>query len=556
MKRVALVWFPDWETNALVIDCPPGTPAVTVERGRVRAATSRARAQGVQPGMRTALARHLCEGLVVVAHDDGRSARSFYAVLDALDEVSAHVCAIAPGVAWLPASDARWAGGEDQFCEQVIDAVAIHTGAECSVGIGPGLLGGWAGALRGEILTDMSRVHELPLAATRPLLRGSRESERVIDTLATLGIETVGDLIDYGPARVASRFGEVGHALHRLLTRDIPAEVDARVVDEEVSETLEFDAPVADGDIVVGYFLTAATALVRRLIARQITASIIHISAVMETPDGERYRERLWSLVDFPTPRDLTDRVRWQIRGWIDEINRTVPRDDGAQSQEAYGMVSVTLRVAESQTIDSVAARLWGQRSEEDMRATQVAFRLQALLGVDHVQQARIIDGFDPITRIVFNTWGTSMQELPWEQWHLPARWHDDARYANEQRWEGKLGGESPATVFDRHVPVAVRDQEGRDVRVTAEGALSATVSTIVVREGNDVLRSVGIGAGSTLTPSDVGGPWPILGHWWDTASDEHSTRAWIIVEVDAEQPVSLLVMWNKQSWRLVAMWH
>ncbi|MDO5719105.1 MAG: DNA polymerase Y family protein [Actinomycetaceae bacterium] len=556
MKRVVLVWFADWETNALVIDCPPGTPAVTVERGRVRAATRRAYTQGVRPGMRIALARHLCKGLVVVDHDEKRSARSFYAVLDALDEVSAHVCAIAPGIAWLPASAARWAGGEEKLCEQVIDAVAFNTGAECSVGIGPGLLGGWVGALRGEILTDMSPVRELPLAATLPLLNDSDESERVIQTLATLGIETVGDLLDYGPTYIASRFGEVGMALHRLLTRDIPLEVDARVVDEGVSETLTFDTPIVDGDIVVGYFLKAATRLINRLVARQITASIIQISAVMNTPDGQRCRERLWSLTDFPTPRDLTDRLRWQTRGWIDEINRTVPRDDQVPSQDTYGMVSVTLCVVESQPIDSVAARLWGHRSEEDMRATQVAFRLQALLGIDYVQQARIVDGFDPLSRTVFNTWGTSPHTLPWEQWRLPVHWHDDARYGREHRWEGKLGGESPATVFDRHIPVVMRDEDGRNVRVTAEGTVSGTITTIVVQEENEVLHSVGIGAGSVLTTVDVRGPWPVLGHWWDTASNARGARAWINAEVEVSKPVSLLVMWSKQSWRLVAMWH
>lgn len=556
MKRVVLVWFQDWETNALVIDCPPGTPAVTVERGRVRAATIRAHAQGVRPGMRITLARHLCGDLVVVEHDDERSARSFYAVLDALDEVSAHVCAIAPGIAWLPASAARWAGGEDKLCEQIIDAVAVHTGAECSVGIGPGLLGGWAGALRGENLVDTSRVRELPLAATLPLLNDQKDADRVIRILVTLGIVTVGDLLDYGSSRVASRFGEVGLALHRLLTLDVPASVDMRVVNDDVSETIEFDVPVADGDIVVGHFLAAATALVRRLIAQQVTASTIQITAVMETPDGAKERARLWTLTEFPTPRDLTDRVRWQTRGWIDEVNRTVPQEEASWAQESYGLVSVTLSVVESHPIDTVAARLWGERSEEDTRATHTAFRLQALLGVDCVQQARIVEGFDPITRTVFDTWGTVEKRLPWEEWQMPVRWRHNARYADAHRWEGKLGVDAPATVFDREIPVTVCDIDGRDVCITAEGSLDRPIARLIVGENNRTLQVLEIIAGDMLEVAAMRGPWPILGHWWESATDVHRTRAWIVVDVDVSQRVSLLLMWNRQEWRLIAMWH
>ncbi|MDO5728923.1 MAG: DNA polymerase Y family protein [Actinomycetaceae bacterium] len=553
MKRVVLVWFPDWETNALVIDCPPGTPAVSVGQGRVLHATIRARSYGIRAGMRVSLAQHLCADLVTVPYDEARSARSFYAVLDALDEVSAHVCAIAPGIAWMPASAARWFGSEEILCERALDAVALHTGSECSIGIGSGLLGAWAAARRGEIATDDSAIRQLKIADLVPLIPGDRVAE-VVDSLRVLGIVSVGDLIDFGPATVASRFGDVGLALERLLTRDVPLQIDSAVVEDDLSETIEFASPVSDTAIVVGHFISVATAIVKGMVNRQVSSAAIRISATMTTPRAEVTRERLWSLTDFPTPRDITDRVRWQTQGWIDAINRTSLPEYDIDSQDVYGLTSLTVTVIDPFPIDALAARLWGQRSEEDTRASTTAFRLQALLGVDRVQRPRIIDGFDPVTRVLLETWGTVSEQQAWERWELPPRWRDHATYSSRQQWNGRMRGESPATVFDEGVLATLLDAQGQPVTIETTGALCVSPTRLMLNDGHPLLHSIGLRAGESYPVERVRGPWPILGRWWEDDSGIRGTRAWLTVI--PRDSVALLLAWKSGQWTVVALWY
>lgn len=553
MKRVVLVWFPDWETNALVIDCPPGTPAVSVSRGRVLHATLRARSYGIRPGMRVVLAQHLCADLVVVPHDETRSARSFYAVLDALDEVSAQVCAITPGIAWMPASAARWFGSEEILCERALDAIAMHTGSECSIGVGPGILGAWAAVRRGEIAADDSAIRQLALGDLIPLIPGTHV-EHVLDSLNMLGITTVGELIDFGSATVASRFGEVGLSLERLLTCDIPLRIDSTVAEDDLSETVEFAVPVSDTAIVVGHFMSVATAVVKRMVARQVSSAAIRIAATMNTPHEDVQRERVWALTDFPTPRDITDRVRWQTQGWIDAISRNFSASDYSDSQEDYGLTSVTVTVIDPFPIDTLAARLWGQRSEEDTRATTTAFRLQALLGVDRVQRPRIVDGFDPVTRVVLETWGTVAEVQAWERWELPMRWRDHATYSVHQQWNGRVEGQSPATVLDESVPVRLLDATGQPVVIDATGMLETTPARLIPCQDHPLFRAIGLSIDESHIVAQVRGPWPILGRWWESDSGIRGTRAWLMVI--PQDTVPLLLAWNQRQWTVAALWY
>ncbi|EEH64048.1 hypothetical protein HMPREF0044_1067 [Gleimia coleocanis DSM 15436] len=96
---VVLVLIPDWETNSLVVEVPPGASAVTVNKGKVSAVTKAATHFGVEVGMKLGLAQQLCADLVVLAEDKLRAQRAFLPVLEALDEVSAFVQAVRPGLA-------------------------------------------------------------------------------------------------------------------------------------------------------------------------------------------------------------------------------------------------------------------------------------------------------------------------------------------------------------------------------------------------------------------------------------------------------------------------
>ena len=554
MTRLAVVFFPDWETSALAIDCPPGAPAALVSAaGRITHVTREARAVGVAVGMRRALAEHLCDGLLVMPNDPGRSLRAFNVVLDSLDEVSATVCMIKPGIAGVPASAARTFGGEEALCERVIDVVAAQMGSECYVGIGEGLLQAWVGALHGVIDPGESRVSDLSLRHLKPLM-SQKESDldQVLDSLAALGVRTVGDLQTLGAGHVLARFGEVGQSLHKLIWQAGPICKVERTADEFIEQTVVFPAPVPDLGVALGYLLEQSRSLVEKLIAKQIATNEIDITATIFGAMGRVERLRRWAIIDFPAPRDLVDRTRWQVQSWVDEIARSGVSLEGEYSQERFGVEKIVLTAHNLVPIDHLAKRLWSDRSEEDVRASTVAFRLQALVGLDGVLQPRVRPGFDPLSRAVQAEWGAAPEIAAWEDWSVPRKWQDHASFQNT--WVGGLQEESPATVLENPLSVSLFDEDGSMVSLRPDGTLNATPRSMVVNAVEVAELNVGLCAAEEVRLSDVRGPWPILGRWWDAEDETAAPRAWLVALPQGLPQV--LIKWFSGEWMLAALWY
>ena len=67
-----MVWIPNWEINALVVDIPPGAHGAIEERGHVKTVTPSAWKCGVRQGMRVSMARYLCPDLFILQSDPRR----------------------------------------------------------------------------------------------------------------------------------------------------------------------------------------------------------------------------------------------------------------------------------------------------------------------------------------------------------------------------------------------------------------------------------------------------------------------------------------------------
>lgn len=554
MTRLAVVFFPDWETGALAIDCPPGAPAALVSAaGRITHVTREARAMGVAAGMRRALAEHLCDGLLVMPSDPGRSLRAFNVVLDALGEVSATVCMVKPGIAWIPASASRTFGSEEALCERVVDVIAEQTGSECYVGIGEGLLQAWVGALHGVVDPDESRVSDLSLRHLKPLM-SQKESDldQVLDSLAALGARTVGDLQALGAGHVLARFGEVGQSLYRLLWQVDALHKAERAPEDFVEQTVVFPTPVADLGVALGYLLEQSGSLVEKLVAKQMATNEVDITATILGAMGRVERSRRWAIIDFPAPRDLVDRTRWQIQSWIDELARSGASMEGEYSQERFGVEKIVLTARDLVSIDSLAKQLWADRSEGDVCAGTVAFRLQALVGLDGVLQPRVRPGFDPLSRVVQTEWGAAPETAAWEQWSVPQKWQNHASF--QDAWVGGLKEESPATVLEKPLPARLFDEGGRAVKLRPDGTLNATPRSMVVNAEEVAELDVGLCAAKEVVLSDVRGPWPILGRWWDGQDEVSAPRAWLVaVPLGAPR---VLIKWGSGEWMLAALWY
>ena len=97
--RCLMVWIPNWEINALVVDIPPGAHGAIEERGFLKTVTPSAWKCGVRHGMRVSMARYLCPDLLILQSDPRRELNSFEVIVQACEQwVAGIACASGAGV--------------------------------------------------------------------------------------------------------------------------------------------------------------------------------------------------------------------------------------------------------------------------------------------------------------------------------------------------------------------------------------------------------------------------------------------------------------------------
>src|SRR3954453_19555197 len=106
-------WCPDWPVGAAALqhELSLEAPLAVVERGEVFACSAAARLEGVKRGMRRRDAAARCPELVVVDRVPEVEAQTFEAVLACIEEVSAGVAPVKPGLCALGVPS-RFYGGE------------------------------------------------------------------------------------------------------------------------------------------------------------------------------------------------------------------------------------------------------------------------------------------------------------------------------------------------------------------------------------------------------------------------------------------------------------
>lgn len=518
IRRIAL-WVPDWPTNALVVDCPPGAPAAALRRDRVVAATAPARRSGVRVGMRRTTAQYLCPDLVVVAANPLREAAAFEPIAQAFDSLAAGVQCLRPGLAWAPAAGpARWVGSEEALCAALVERVAESTGAECQVGVATGTLAALQASRAGGIVPagDSARIlAALPLSRIPGLLPPDAAGDlgTCIDVLVGLGVRTCADALGLGRGPLATRFGRGGEMLWALCSGGDLAARGMRRRRQDVEERLDIDPPARDVDDMV----LALPPLAQRLAAGldRADAASSTLDVWMRTEDGAA-RERTWSMVDCADAAQVVERVRWQIRGWL-----------AAEGRPESALVEVGLRARDLR--DAPPARpLWGAGGGEG-RAVRAALRVQSLVGEDAVLTPHVQGGHDPRTRVEQSPFGSPAPDLA----------------PREGEWLGGVApDQSPATVYAE--PLAARLLGGvEEVRVTARGALSAPPRRIVVESGRfDLPLEPGVPTGVRRW----WGPWAVLGRWWEDPTSPRFSRAFLRVAV-AGAPDLLLVERRGRWW-------
>lgn len=481
-RRTGILWVPDWPILAAIWEgeVPAHLPSALCTNRGVVAVSAQARRLGVRPGMTQRTAQSLVPELVLGQDNPSQQVRAFEPVLAAAAEVTADISLLRPGLAMVGIEGAaRYYGGEEAAAGELIGALA-QAGFEAQVGAGEGLLTAIVAARAAELVPSgraadflaPHRVEELVHAATTP--NGRREYEELVGIWRRLGLLRLGDVADLAAADVTARFGRVGARAHRLARgQDVQLRAGLRTV-ADLSVGLEFDPPAGRLDTAAFGAREVATELHAQLLRHGVACEVLNVIA--RTEKGEELR-RAWRLDSLLSVEELTDRVRWQLAGWLEGRSGAGP---------SAPLVRIDLVAEGNYPAGSAQDGLWGARARSEAQAARAAERVQGLLGAEGVLTAVAQGGRTPAERVRHVVWGD--EQHPERDPQAP--------------WPGRLPEPLPTRVFPEPIEIELLGSTG-PVRTTGSGGLTCVPQRVRHRRGSHPVQG-------------WAGPWPISGRWWE----------------------------------------
>ncbi|MFV0632690.1 DNA polymerase Y family protein [Demequina sp.] len=554
--RRAVLWVPDWPVVAAMREAGvrADAPAAVLHGRGMIAVSAAARSAGVRRGMRRRLAQRACPELVILAHDEGRDARDFEAVAAAAEDVVSGVEISRPGLLMIPAHGAaRFHGSEEALAEELVSAVAELAGCESSVGMADGLLAAVLAARtstmvlpgQSEAFLRPASIEVLALAAME-----RRQRERVDDlvsVLTRLGLRTIADFTALPVGDVLARFGPVGIWAHRIGRGEDVRPPVLRRSEEDIAVSYAFEEPAQRVEQLALVAAHVAGLLDVALLEAGVRCGRVRIAATTERGDT---LERVWRT-DVGSragafARHMTDRVRWQLEGWLSGT---------AGGPERSPLTSLAVTAEDVVPLGSEQAYLWGGTSGADSRAHRTLERVQGLLGADAVLAVREQGGRSPRDRVLTLPWG---QEAP------------SARRV-EHPWPGRVPEPAPATVLAVPEPIEVLDAGGARVQIDRRLGMSAPPTWVRLQvdprderaaaarrhpsSGGAGRREDGPSWGLPQPVEAWAGPWPVAERWW---SEDASRRAYLqlaLRRTDGSMGSAVLAAFSAGQWLLEAVY-
>lgn len=527
--RSIVLWVPDWPVVAAMsaAQVPAHQPAAVVVGNRMTAVSEPARVAGVRRAMRKRRARSLCPELELLPADDLRDARFFEPVAAAVEQVVAGLEIARPGLILLPAEGAsRFHGSESILAERLIDVVTQNTGHECQVGIADGLLAAVLAARASEFVQPGESPNYLGSRPLGDVLHAAMTPERVtevqalIDLWDRLGLRRMDDLAHLPRETVGARFGEAGDWVHRLVQgEDLRPPVNRRIeADVETETTL--DPPAHRIDVAAFAARRLAEELHTMLVDRTASCGRLQISA--RTESG-RELVRTWRTDDGAlgglTAARITDRVRWQLEGWLS--GTAVETTDEVALEHGEPLVWLGLSAQDLVPAGAHQGRLWGGDRGAQLRAQRALERVQGLLGVDAVLTAQLQGGRGLRDQVHLSAWGDATQiERP-----------------RQAPWPGRLPEPAPASVLDRPREVLVLDPRGTLVTVDRRLRVSAEPRTLALN-------------GRSSPIQEWAGPWPVAQRAW-----RQDAQRSVYLQAVLEDGRALLLSCAQGNWFLEAFY-
>ena len=455
-------------------DGPQDEPCQAIgEDNRVAAVNQPAVAAGIHIGMRRREAEAICPSVTSIIRDVGAEAVFFEPVVRAVEALVPKVEVAHPGLLFVPVGGAvGFYGGESPLAEQVAEALDTWPGGRIGIAAGP-FAARQAAALAETdnpvviVDDDAAFLASLDVAVLK--------AEDLVATFRWLGITTLGELARLPRDAVTSRFGNEGLQAHRLAVgedraprpRDIP--VDPTVVEQ-------FDPPLVNAEQAAFVARSLANRLTASLAAQGVAPYRVRIEA--GAADGT-IRARTWRSLDPFDDRELAERVRWQLRAWL----------EGADTGIRGGLAS--LRIEPSDLSGDGRQLALHEDVKGAAQAQRALNEVQALVGPDGVLQAYPQGGRDPYERVAWHRWG----EAPTRPIRDP-----------EAPWPGQLPAPSPALVPSRPQPFEIDWNEGFPERIRLRSRWVPVLSWA--------------------------GPWRKIGSWWE--GEEPADRYQIVTSAGA----------------------
>jgi protein ImuB len=493
--RQLVVWCPDWPVVAAATELGLSTqlPLAVFERGEVFACSAMARVEGVRRGMRRRDASARCPELTILERNEANEIRTFESVLSAIEEISAGVAPVRPGLCALRVPS-RFYGGEREAAAVVAEHLVSAGVWDFRIGIADGIFAAEHASRRAA----PQDCWIIPPSGSATFLAGLSigvlENAELVTLLRRLGIRSLGDFAALATSDVLTRFGQEGALLHRLargldnrpiVSRRPPLDMEQRVSFAPALETVE---PIV--------FSTRQTAekLVAELAHHGLVCSEIRIEVVTE---GGWTGSRVWAHSRWFAASDLIDRIYWQLQG-----------------DPAPEPVSELRLLPES--VESLADHgegLWGSALNDHVE--RGIARLQGMLGPEEVLAPSLQGGRSPQDRQLLSPWGE--RRVSQRNPKLP--------------WPGSIPPPAPARVFSAPMPSIVLSEDHRPVKVTGRGLVTAAPAFISIGEGSELMQL-----------DAWAGPWPIDELWWDSEQARQVARfqitgvdgsAWLLVVED-----------------------
>jgi len=456
------VWYPDWALRRP--DVPPDEPAQAIGAdNRVVAVSAAATAAGVAVGMRRREAEAICPALVTVNVDPGAAAAVFEPVAVAVETLVPRIEVVAPGLLFAPVGGAvRYYGDEETLVARVIEALDDAAGSGYRLGLATGPFAAHRAAEQATTETPVRRITD-DAAFLRSLDVTAVGSEELAATFRWLGITTLGELAALPREAMLSRFGVDGLTAHRLATGEdrpsLPRQVPPDLAVEE-----RFTSPLEN----LEQSAFVGRALAHRLFTHPALRSAVPHRVVVEAEAADgTVRTRTWRNTDPFDEATLAERVRWQLRAWLDE-----GRANGGPGIRG-GVVRLRLAPADLSDRGRQLALHEDARTAAETHRTLV--QTQAIVGQDRVVQAVPQGGRDPGERVAWHRWGDDP----------PVIARDPAA-----PWAGAIPPPSPTLAPPEPPRLEVEWDDGMPVRIRLGSRWESVLSWA--------------------------GPWRKLGRWWD----------------------------------------